>query len=463
MHPSSPGETADRNSGRLFVQVPIDSLVAFRVWLGMMMMLDVASYFRNKWIDSVFIEPAFLFKYYGFEWIHPWPGAGMYLHFAALLILAGCMTLGLFYRVTSLLFATGITYVFLLEQAIYLNHLYLICLLSWLIVFVPCHCSFSLDVLRNPSLQSSVAPAWSLWLIRFQVGLPYFFGGIAKLERDWLSGDTVHMFFYDDAARPIVGPYLTENWVIMSISWGGMLLDLLIVPLLLWRRTRPYAFVAAVLFHLSNSYLFNIGIFPWMMIGATTIFFSPDWPRRLFRWPSRDECPMEITPSIRWPRLVISSLLAVYVLVQLALPLRQFAYPDNPSWSEEGHRFSWRMMLRKKITKVEVLVVDEESGRKGKFDPHEVLTPMQAQKMSRSPDMLLQFAHYLERRFREQGMGGIAVHIHDRVSLNGREAQLLIDPSVDLTEQQRSFRHAEWIIPLDEDAPSLMRQVARKN
>lgn len=463
MPQSSP---ADRGSGvirRLFAPVPIDSLVAFRIWFGLMMLFDVASYFRNGWIDAVFIEPEMLFKYYGFEWVHPWPGVGMYLHFAALMLLAGCITLGLFYRVTSLLFAIGITYVFLLEQAIYLNHMYLICLLSWLMVFMPCHRSCSLDALHKPELQSAAIPAWALWSLRFQVGLPYFFGGIAKLEHDWLSGDTVHMFFYDDGARPFIGRFLTEEWTIMFISWGGMLFDLLVVPLLLWRRTRPFAFAAAMLFHLMNSQLFNIGIFPWMMIGATTIFFEPDWPRRLLRWSNSVENLQKLAPTNRRQHLVTTSLLAAYVVVQLALPLRQFAYPGNPSWSEEGHRFCWRMMLRKKITQVDVVIVDQESGRQGRFDPLEVLTPMQMQKMSRSPDMLLQFAHHLERQFRAKGARDIAVHIQDRVSLNGREAQLLIDPSVDLTERQRNLRHAEWINPFNEQAPSLMRQFARKN
>ena len=62
-------------------------------------------------------------------------------------------------------------------------------------------------------------------------------------------------------------------------SYGGLLLDLLAVPLLLWRRTRLLTFVALILFHINNAYMFSIGIFPWLMIAATTIYFDPAWPK----------------------------------------------------------------------------------------------------------------------------------------------------------------------------------------
>ena len=118
---------------RLFQPVSIESLVFFRVYFGIMMVADLASYFLNHWIETLYIKPDFLFKYYFFEWVHPWPGVGMYLHFAVMIILAVCITVGFFYRVSAILFCLGITYLFLLEQATYLNHMYLICLLSFLI------------------------------------------------------------------------------------------------------------------------------------------------------------------------------------------------------------------------------------------------------------------------------------------------------------------------------------------
>ena len=160
-----------------FEPVPVASLVVFRIWFGAMMALDTFWHIRYGWVEQAYIQPRFLFKFYFFEWVHPWPGNGMYLHFGALLLLAGCITLGLFYRLATVLFATGITYVFLLDKAEYLNHVYLTCLISWILVFVPSHCAFSIDALRRPDLRSSTVPAWCLWLVRFSDGSPLFLRG----------------------------------------------------------------------------------------------------------------------------------------------------------------------------------------------------------------------------------------------------------------------------------------------
>ena len=80
---------------------------------------------------------------------------------------------------------------------------------------------------------------------------------------------------------PLIGPLLETEGAVFFFSYGGMLFDLLIVPALLWSRTRPFAFVFCIFFHVTNKMLFDIGIFPFLAIAATTIFFSPDWPRRV--------------------------------------------------------------------------------------------------------------------------------------------------------------------------------------
>lgn len=457
----SPATRRPALAERAFAPVPLDSLVVFRVWFGLLMLLDAVSFMSNGWVETTFIEPPFLFKYYFFEWVHPWPGQGMHFHFVALVMLSFCIMTGLFYRVASVLFAIGVTYVFLLEKAIYLNHMYLICLLSWIMAVVPCHRMWSLDVLRRPEIRSETAPAWSLWLVRFQIAIPYVFGGIAKLERDWLSGDTVTMFFLNDVHRPLIGPYMTSSAVVMLVTWGGLLFDLLIVPLLFWKRTRVPVFVVAVLFHISNSVLFQIGVFPWLMIGATLIFFPADWPRQLLRqapWMAATGCAQ---PGLTRRQRTTVVLLGVYMLIQLTLPLRQFMYPGNPSWTDEGHTFCWRMMLRRKLTDASFMSVDRETGRQGRIAAEQFLNPRQIRNMSRSPDLLLQFSHFLERTLRDEfGYEDVAIHAAVKVSLNGRQSQFLIDPSVDLTEQQRSLRHADWIQPLI--APPMSEERKRK-
>lgn len=439
-----------------FDPVPIDSLVAFRIFFGLMAGLDCLWFLTEGWVATTFLEPAVLFKYYGFGWVHPWPGSGMYVHFAALVALAACLGCGFFYRIASVLFALGITYVFLLEKAIYLNHMYLICLVSGILAVVPAHRAFSLDARRNPRLFAETVPRWCLWLVRFQIAVPYLYGGIAKLHRDWLAGDVMFMFFVDEGDYPVFGSAMTSDLIVSFFTYGGLAFDLLIVPSLLWRRTRFAAFCCAVAFHLINAMLFRIGIFPWLMIGATTIFLPPDWPRRFFQVPVAGAAQPAIT-TLSGGQLRTLAVLFVYVSFQLLFPLRQFLYPGDPNWTDEGQTFSWRMMIRAKLSRVEVTAVDPITGRQGAMSLEKFLNPRQLRNLKRSPDLMLQFSHFLAREHRRLGGGRLEVYWRAYCSLNGRKPQLLIDPAADLAAQPRSWRPSQWIMPLTE--PSMSEQI----
>lgn len=269
---------------RFFAPVDIASLIYFRIAFGTVMLWEVWRYFSHGWVKRYYIDPTFYFTYYGFGWVRPWPGDGMYLHFVALGALAICILLGLWYRISATLFFVGFTYVFLLDRTNYLNHFYLISLISLLMIVLPAHRAFSLDASRHPEIRSETAPAWALWVLRVQIGIPYFYGGLAKLNGDWLRGEPMRTWLAQNADFPIIGSLLTEEWMVYLFSYGGLLLDLLIVPILLWPRTRVLGYGVALMFHLLNASLFRIGIFPWFMIAATALFFRPDWPRLIGQW-----------------------------------------------------------------------------------------------------------------------------------------------------------------------------------
>jgi len=248
---------------------------------GLYSNLAVAGYFDHNWIDRYWIEPPFHFSYYGFDWVYPWPGDLMYLHFVVLGILASFIMIGFKYRISAILFFLGFTYIFLVDQATYLNHFYLICWISFLMIFVPANRAFSIDVLRNKKLRTDTIPAWPIWLLRAQIGIVYFFGGIAKLNSDWILGEPMRLWLSYRTDFPIFGQFFTEELTVYSFAYGALLVDLLVVPFLLWKKTRLTAFCIVTIFHIMNHFLFFIGIFPWFMIFATLLFFSPDWPRRL--------------------------------------------------------------------------------------------------------------------------------------------------------------------------------------
>ncbi len=438
---------------RAFAPADIAFLAYFRIAFGTLVLANIVYYFVSGFVEANYVATRFHFTYLGFEWVRPWPSFGATLHFVALGFLAVGIVLGLFYRASSLLFAIGFTHLFLIDKAQYQNHYYLLVMVSWVMALLPAHRAFSIDALQRPHIRCKTVPAWMLWLLRFHVGLPYVFGGIAKIDADWLAGAPLRPFLATRTSYPLIGRYFTEEWCVQFFVLGGLWFDLLIVPALLWRRTRLVAYVTAVCFHLMNHTLFQIGIFPWFMIFATLVFFPPDWPRRLLRLR-----PVAVATASRevawatlpWPKRIGTVLFGSWVAFQVVWPLRHLASDDNPSWTERGHFFAWHMMLRGKTAAVRFYVTDPKTGRTGTIGLRPFLTRVQLTRMSRSPDMVLDFVHFLAGVLRDRGYGDVEIRALVLVSLNGRKPQMIIDPNVNLAAEPRTFRRPGWILPLEE-------------
>lgn len=436
---------------RLVDRVDGASLAVFRMAFGITLAVEVCRFFAHGWIYRYYIEPNFHFTYMGFGWVHPWPATGMYVHFAVLGIVALCAAAGFYYRISALLLWVMFTYVFLLEEARYLNHFYAASLFALLMALVPATNAWSIDAWRRPR-DSATIPLWALWLIRAQIGLIYFFGGIAKLNPDWIRGEPMRTWLLEREGNPVIDLILRNRLELAFFSYGGLMFDLLVTPALLWKRTRPFAFVAAVMFHVINSQLFAIGIFPWMMIAATTLFFAPDWPRRLLR---RIKVPVAAdagTPTAARPREISTPLFAAivfYLALQIAIPLRHFLYPGNVSWTEEGHLFAWHMKLRDKEGTIGFVVTHRATGQVEHVDPGTFLMPWQVSKMATRPDMILQYAHFLARQ--RGGSLEVQVRAQSQVSLNNGGIRAMINPSADLAAEPRTIWPAWWIEPGDDE------------
>jgi vitamin K-dependent gamma-carboxylase len=440
----------------LFQPVDGASLAAFRIMFGAIMMWEVYRYFSHDWIHRYWVEPSFHFTYHGFGWVEPLPGRWMEILFAVLGALAACIALGLFYRIAAALFFVAFTYAFLLEQARYLNHFYLVCLLSFLLAIVPAHRVWSVDAALSKPRWPETVPTWSLWLLRAQIGVVFFFAGVAKLNGDWLHGEPLRMWLAERTDLSIIGRFFTEDWAPWLFSYGGLLFDLTVIPLLIWPRTRPLAFLAAVGFHMTNQQLFTIGIFPFLALGTALLFFPPDWPR--FRWLRARLRPPRQPVVASWPtpprgwRLrpaqgALLGVLGVYLALQVLMPLRHFAIPGNVSWTEEGHRFAWHMKLRDKDANAQFEIVGAD-GTRSLVDPSRYLTSWQYEEMSTRPDMIVQFARHVKERTARPD--DIEVRARVAASLNGRDEQTLIDPAVDVSEVelQGLLGHADWVVPL---------------
>jgi len=450
----------------MFKPVDASSLVVFRIGFGLIMLWEVWRYWNYGWIAKYYIEPDFHFKYFGFEWIAPWAGDLMYVHYALVAVLALFITIGLFYRLSTHLFLIAFSYIFLLEQAHYLNHLYLVILVSLILCAVPANRYFAVDAWRRPDKKSDTVPAWSIWLLRAQFEVVYIYAGIVKLNSDWLQLEPLSAWLARRSDFPVLGDLFLQDWSVAIAAYGIILLHILGAPLLLWRRARIYVFLAYACFHILNHFVFSIGIFPWLTLFATLIFFDPDWPKQVWRkltalFGAGEAAEPETTrthmpgSSYRLPRPATQTLIigaiGLWFAYQVLMPLRHVLYPGKVSWTEEGHKYSWQMKLRAKDGTAVFLVRDPLTDRSWRVRPGSHLNSRQTRKMSTRPDMILQFAHYLADHWKtEYNVEHAEVRVISRVSLNGRKAATMIDPSVDLARIERSLKHADWILPLTE-------------
>lgn len=455
---------------REFLSAPVNgtSLAVFRIWFALCMLANTWVYTIDVHID--YLKPKFFYSF--IPGMIMWPGAGIYVHFAIMAISAAMLGLGLYYRAAAVTFFLAHTYLFLLEKAYYQNHFYLVTLLSFLFIFLPADKVWSAD--NDEKGSSNLVPRWSVLILKVQIAIVYFYGGIAKLNIDWLNGHPQTEFLSQFSHEPYIGQIVSHPWFAYLVTYGGIIIDLSIGFLLFWAPTFWLGALIATAFHLINSRLFPIGIFPWLMIGTTGLFAPYDWPERvknkLEHWRSSSAkgkvevlspAPQSLPQPVSWQYQISTGmliLLHVYVLLQVVLPWRRFLYPGDTSWTELGHRFSWSMMLRTKLVKsFEVTVTNPKTGQKYLVDYSKDMSPKQIFHMQTRPDMILRYAHYVADV--EGSKLGVRPKVSIRAveSLNLRQLQDLIDPSVDLAAEHDTLLAPSWIVPLY-PAPSLQMQ-----
>jgi vitamin K-dependent gamma-carboxylase len=439
-------------AARLFAEIDNGSLVAFRVFFGFLLFLESGGSIATGFVRKVFVEPPFTFSIVGFEWLRPLPGGGMYFYYAAMAAAALLVTAGAWFRPALLVFTLLWTGSYLMQTASYNNHYYLLILLCLLLLSTPAHAYFSYDAHRRPALRSLTCPRWCVLIFVVQTAILYFFAFVAKLDADWLAARPLAIWLAERTDYPIVGALYAQPWLPWVMAYGGLLYDGLAVPMLLWRRTRPLAVAFSLLFHLFNSITFQIGIFPYLAIGLCIFFFPPAAVRGRFfpRKPAAVEGAV-LTPPSR--RRVVIAVGAAYFAVQIVVSMRHLLYPGNVNWTEEGHRMSWRMMLRTKWGRIHYVVRDPASGVSRRVEPADELSTEQAERLATRPDMIWQYARRLARQFADKGVENAEVYAFTEVSLNGHPPQPLVDSSVDLAKVDWDFfGHTDWILPVKESA-----------
>lgn len=448
---------------------------AFRIAFGLLGAAAVVRFAARGWIEEFYVAPEHHFTYAGFWWVRPWPEWWMHAHFALLGLATVGVALGYRYRLSITAFFLLFTYAELLDKTLYLNHYYLVSLLSFLMIFMPLHRAWSLDARRNPPAEGATVPAWTLWALRAQVGAVYLFAGVAKLNPDWLlDAQPLRIWLSNSADAPLIGALLGEAWAAYAMSWAGAAFDLTVVGWLLWRRSRPWAYGVLAAFHIVTWLLFPIGMFPWVMMSAALIFFPADWPLRLRSGLGRGRQPSPAATRRplpegevgigaagivnsrvddqggkgQWRMRAAALALALFALVQALAPLRHWAYPGNVRWNEDGYRFAWRVLLTEKHGHVRFRVRDPSTGGERVVLPEDYLTPLQAERMATQPDMILAAAHIIARDYERKGVEGAEVRAEAFVAFNGRESARLIDPEVDLARVRPGLWPKRFVLPV---------------
>ncbi len=448
-------------------QTSVAPLAVFRVLFGFIMLVSTVRFALRGWIYELYVKPDYFFTFYGFDWVQPLGEYGMYTLFLIVGLSALCIMLGYRYRIASILFFLSFTYIELIDKSNYLNHYYFVSIIAFLLILVPANRSFSLDVLRKPELEVDKVPAWNINIFKLQLSLVYFFAGLAKLNSDWLfRAMPLKIWLPANSHLPVIGEWLTYPETAFFFSWAGAFYDLTIVFFLLYKPTRIPAYIAVIGFHLMTYALFQIGMFPFIMILSTLIFFSSEFHEKLIRQARKlfnqviskvssiqtnsfTESSSRSYQPKKSTLLILTFLLSVHFLLQLFLPFRYALYPGNLFWTEQGYRFSWRVMLMEKAGYASFTVHEGDSGNSWNIPNWEYLTPNQEKMMATQPDMILQFAHHLKEVYEKKGVENVKVTVESYVTLNGRPSRPFIAPDVDLAALERGFKHKEWVVPFE--------------
>lgn len=433
-------------------------LAVFRIGFGLMMLVSIIRFWSYGWIEKLYIQPKFHFSYYGFEWVKPL-GDWTYLIFFICGLCALFVALGLKYRLSIILFFLSFTYIELMDKTTYLNHYYFISVAAFLMIFLPANAYFSIDNLWRKKQFHSI-PRWTVDAVKLLLGIVYFYAGLAKINSDWLfNAMPLKIWLPSKYDLPFIGENLMQQeWFHYAMSWGGLFYDLTIPFLLLYRKTRVFAFVLVVFFHVFTRVLFPIGMFPYIMIIGSLIFFDAavhikiiNTLKSVLKFFKINIKPLPNQNFKYSYQKVTTSFLVAFFVFQLTWPFRYVLYPGELFWHEQGYRLSWRVMLMEKRGYANFKVINPEKGTYFYVDNTDFLTAFQEKQMSTQPDFILEYAHFLGKHFRSQGHEPIEIYVESYVALNGRRSQVYINPDVDLLKQYESFRPKSWILTFKDE------------
>jgi Vitamin K-dependent gamma-carboxylase len=435
------GMVIDKIKSYLNQPVSIYPLAGFRILYGCLLLMSTCRFMFNGWVKQMYITPQLHFTYWGFDWIKPLPSLYMYIPFVVMCFCAFGILIGRVYKMSCCLFFVLFTYIELIDSTNYLNHYYFISLITLILALLPANAA----VVYGKKDVATTIPNYYPLLIKIQIAVVYVFAGFAKIEYEWLmEAQPLTIWLRAHVHLPIIGPFLGLTITAYIFSWFGCIYDLFISFFLFHKKSASYAFLAVIIFHLLTSLLFPIGIFPYVMIASAAIFLPESWYSKWFQGRTIRENSIY---NDHKPHPYHRAFFIAFFIIQLLLPLRYLCYPGDHLWTEQGYRFSWRVMLVEKAGTA-IFYAKNEEGKTMYFDNTQFLTPMQEKQMSFQADQMICYAQYLKDFAMRNGVHNPSIHVQSYVSMNGSPSQLFIDESIDLSKQTNSiFQHKFFILP----------------
>ncbi|WP_295840507.1 HTTM domain-containing protein [uncultured Apibacter sp.] len=436
------------SKGKLFQEIDNSPLIIFRMLFGFLLFVESWGAILTGWVKTNLISPKVFFSFIGFEWLHPLPGYGMYFYFICMGVLGLLVMIGYRYRLSLLCFTILWTAQYLMQKTAYNNHYYFLTLICFLMLFLPANAYYSIDVKRNKNIKSLSMPQWCSFVLILQVSILYIYASIAKLYPDWLDGTFTRLLYSHKTDFPFIGKFFTEKWFYISIAYLGILFDGLIVPMMLWKKTRTLALIASLIFHLSNSFILKVGIFPYFALSFIVFFYPPDTIRRIF-FKKRPALSLK-TYNYTNKNQTYILLVIIYFIIQLLLPIRHYFIKGDVFWTEEGHRLSWRMMLRQRNGSTYFTIIDKKTKEILTFNMHDLFTEKQIHRIDCYPDFIWQAAQYIKQDFKQKNKE-IEIYANTKISVNAHPFKQFIDPKIDLASVSWDyFKHSNWILLYDD-------------
>lgn len=442
----------------------IAPLVVFRIGFGLLVLFSTIRFWAKGWIDTFYIQPDFHFTYYGFSWVKTLGDPGMYVLFSVLILASLGIILGAFYRFSAIVFFLGFTYVELIDKSTYLNHYYFVSLIAFLMIFLPAHRSFSFDVRRRRDLELVQVPAWTINTLIAQISIVYIYAGLAKINYDWLfMAEPLTTWLMPKYDTWLIGDMFRYKVTAYFFAWFGMLYDCTIPFLLMYKKTRKWAYIAVIAFHIMTWWLFPIGIFPFVMIFSALIFFPAESFERFLSWLKKTLRYKQSEPTVQSASSSMSKFiktgLTLFFIIQIAAPWRYLMYPGNLFWNEEGFRFSWRVMLVEKSGYAQFYVKHPDYPGLKPIDNSRYLSAHQEKQMSFQPDMILQYADHLKSELTGSSwqdgdqiivLDNPEIYAEVKVKMNHRPSKELVNKSVELSNLKYDLGHRTWLTPFSE-------------